>query len=320
MSNDHGMTRKVQLRIRPKDAGLSLLSLLTKRFSYHTEEEWKREIAVQHLLLNDLPCCVDTLLQEGDCLTYFPPLREEPPVDLRFHILYENDAFLVIDKSGNLPCHPAGRYFSHTLWAALRERGIEKPEFVNRLDRETSGIVLVSKSSVIANQLRSQFRNQLVEKEYTVFVEGAFPQTFTANGWLSRDFDSLVRKKRKFTAGKLQFPPADLGAEWAETSFTLRSIRGGISRLSVQLRTGRTHQIRATLSSLGFPVVGDKLYGIDDRLFLRFCEGTLTFKDRQDLRISRQALHASRLVFDDPVTGERMSFTAPLPDELAQLC
>lgn len=311
--------RKVQLRIRVKDAGNTVLSLLCQRFSYHSEEEWLREIAARHLLLNDLPCGADTLLREGDRLIYLPPEREEPPVDPRYSVLYEDSNLLVINKSGNLPCHPAGRYFSHTLWAALRERGIEIPEFVNRLDRETSGIVLVSQSPSVANRLRAQFRGQKVDKEYIVFVEGDFPNELTANGWLAHDFCSPVRKKRSFTIGTQDDPPDDPLAEWSETSFTLKSVRDGISCLSVQPRTGRTHQIRATLSSLGFPVVGDKLYGVDDRLFLRFCEGTLTADDWGKLRIKRQALHASRLSFYDPVTKEKRTFEAPLPAELSAL-
>lgn len=306
--------RRVEMRVREADAGLPLFSLLVSRFSYHSPERWRALILGGALLLNGSPATEGSLLSEGDRITYLPPSSEEPPVDTRYGILWENGEVLAVNKSGNLPCHPAGRYFAHTLWGVLKRDGIlPAPVFIHRLDRETSGLVLIAKTPGAARKWSLAFQNRSVQKEYTVWVEGEFPLELSARGWLHHDGTSAVRKKRAFTlAERGSLPPAP-DSEWAETCFTRTRFCGGISRLTVSLGTGRTHQIRATLRSLGFPVVGDKLYGVDETLFLRFLEGKLTSGDRLSLRLPRQALHASRL------TLAGLDLRAPLPPDLLSL-
>ena len=132
-------------------------------------------------------------------------------------------------------------------------------------------------------------------------------------GWLSPDPRSAIRKKRRFAPAAAGSPAPAQGAEWAETVFTRASVRDGFSVVTAQPRTGRLHQIRATLLSLGYPVVGDKLYGVDETLFLRFCTEALTEEDRRRLRLPRQALHAGYLRFHHPRFGALTETEAPLP-------
>ncbi|MFA4945379.1 MAG: pseudouridine synthase [Lentisphaeria bacterium] len=320
------LTRAAKLRLPPGAAPRPILDLLASRFTYHTAEEWRRELAAGRLQLNGRPTTApDTPAGPGDWLEYLIPdgLRAtEPPVDLAWRRLWEDAALLVAEKPGNLPCHPAGRFFNHTLWAALHDAFPADAFFAlaNRLDRETSGLVLVAKTTAAARELQRQFSRRQVEKRYLAVVEGAFPEQCEANGWLLPDPASEVRKKRRFIPGAPDAPPAAPGpAEWAETRFRRRRLTPELSLVEAEPRTGRRHQIRATLCSLGFPLVGDKLYGPDDRLYLRFIAGTLTAADRQRLRLPRQALHATRLACRHPATGEPFLATSPLPPELAAL-
>jgi len=259
-------------------------------------------------------------LAAGDTLVYDAGDIPEPPVDDSFTVLADDAALMVVNKSGNVPCHPGGRYFNHTLWRLLKTRGgLDEPIFVNRLDRETSGVVLVAKSTEAAQKLSRQFAKHSVVKRYTVFVEGLFPERMDAAGWLMHDPDSVIRKKRRFVASAPGERPADAPAEWAETVFERVLFHNGFSVLTATPRTGRLHQIRATLYSLGFPVVGDKVYGLDETFFLRFCKDALTEADRQALRMRRQALHAAYLRFLHPLSGESTELVAPMPADMSAL-
>jgi RluA family pseudouridine synthase len=312
------MQRKNSVIIPPEQAGGRLLDFVSRRFTYRSGEEWQEEIEAGRFLLNDKEAAADHLLRAGDRLVYRMAPLEEPPVNRCYQVLHEDEELLVIDKPAPLPCHPGGRFFNHTLWALLKEgRGVAKPVFINRLDRETSGIVLLAKTSQAAKCCREQFANQLVEKHYLVLVEGEFPAgTMQADGWLAPDPTSTIRKKVGFFPAGGQVPP---GAKSAGTSFRLLATNNVMSLLAAQLHTGRCHQIRATLCSLGYPVAGDKLYGVDEQLFLRFQEDSLTPADHGRLRLKRQALHASCLRILHPTTGRELSFTAPLPVEFQEV-
>ncbi|MFP4351121.1 MAG: RluA family pseudouridine synthase, partial [Desulfococcaceae bacterium] len=227
--------------------------------------------------MNEQPVSPDFPLTAGDMLSYYPPENLEPEVDREYDIVYEDDAILVINKPGNLPCHPGGRYFAHTLWGLLKTReGLENIHFVHRLDRETSGLVLVAKDPETARICQAQFEAGTVRKVYQVLVEGNFPsEPVIADGVLIPDADSRVRKKRRFISSDAKAPIPDQ-AQSCRTRFRLLDFQGPLSLVEARPETGRLHQIRATLCSMGYPVVGDKLYGVDDTLFLRFIDDRLT--------------------------------------------
>ncbi|MFZ5774629.1 MAG: RluA family pseudouridine synthase [Thermodesulfobacteriota bacterium] len=314
------MQRQLRVTVSPDAAGSSLLDYLARRFTYLSRQAWRAELAVGHLLLNDRSGQPDALLAAGDLLVYLPSVAAlaEPPVVLDYGVLYEDEHLLVVDKPAPLPCHPGGRFFSHTLWALLRERqGLARPALVNRLDRETSGIVLVAKTRGAARSCQEQFLAGAVEKEYLALVEGeAEFWEHEAVGWLAPDPASQVRKKVRFHPLPAK---AESGGVACVTALRRLVARAGLSLLAVMPRTGRCHQIRATLFALGLPVVGDKLYGLDETLFLRFMEDGLTDADRALLRLERQALHAARLCIRHPESGREMEFRSPAPPAFSRL-
>lgn len=298
--------RSISFVIRKENAGGALIDFLAARFTYHSREDWLRLIDENRVTAPN-----PKILSPGDAIVYTPEEIPEPPIDPNCAIVYEDELIAVVNKSGDLPCHPGGRYFNNTLWALLKEKyGIPEPGFVNRLDRETSGLVLIAKTRPAEKNLRSQFAQHLVGKSYIAFVSGIATGPRTATGTLGPDPDSVIRKKQKFT------PSAD---GTSETSWEPLAVHRDITELKVMPKTGRLHQIRATLLACELPIVGDKLYGSDETLFLRFCQGALTDADRAALRIRRQALHAAELSFRHPAFGRQVSFTAPIPEDLRAL-
>jgi RluA family pseudouridine synthase len=308
------MVRRTVVRITPADAGRLLIDFVSGRFTYRSREEWQQELAAGRFLRNDEHATPQTRLAAGDRLIYLLPELAEPPAVLSFTVLYEDDDLLVADKPAGLPCHPAGRYFRHTLWALLREQhGLAGFSLINRLDRETSGLVLVAKHKKAARLCCQQFARRLVRKRYLVLVEGEFPaEQLAAVGWLAADPAGSIRKKVRFYSSTATETAPARAAE-CRTSFRRLRTHNGISLLEAIPATGRCHQIRATLCSLGFPLVGDKLYGVDDRLFLRFRQDSLTAADWQRLRINRQALHAAALCLRHPADNRNLAFSSPMP-------
>lgn len=308
------MRRLAQTTLGPESAGLPLADYLAARFTYKTREDWAALARAGHLTLDGSAADPCAPCRPGALLRFdVPEDAPEPPADLCYSTIYSDSALLAVNKPGNLPCHPSGRYFNHTLWALLQADGLAGLRPVNRIDRETSGIVLFARTREAAADLGRQFAAHTISKRYAVFVEGDFPATLLARGYLSLDPASPVRKRRRFTAGPVP------GAKPCETAFRLLARGGGICAVEAVPRTGLCHQIRATLASLGHPVVGDKLYGVDPGLFARFVAGTLTPEDRARLRLPRQALHARFLTFTHPLTRQPLTLEAPLPPDLAAL-
>lgn len=312
------MKRQVSLTIPPGTADVQLLSFLTRRFTYHDQNSWKNLINAGRVRVNSHKAYSDQILHPGDTVAYVQFNRTEPSIRRDYSILFEDETLLVINKPGNLPCHPGGRYFNHSLWGLLQT---DYPGssffFVNRIDRETSGIVLLAKTSAAARYCQKQFNEGTVRKNYWVIIEGDFPSSeIFADGFLEPDEGSPVRKKKRFLDRRYG-GACSKSAKPCKTKFKLIQKGEGRSLVCAEPLSGRLHQIRATLCSLGYPVTGDKIYGVDDTLFLRFIEDRLTASDLHKLCLRRQALHARFLEMTHPVSGERIHFSAQLPEDMA---
>ena len=308
------LTRRViRSSIDWSGVGLRLDDYLAARFTYRSADEWRERIARREILVNDLPAEPERILALHDRLEYFPGDLPEPEAELSYRIAYEDDELLIVDKPGNLCVHPSGPFFRHTLWHMLCSV-YGKIHLVNRLDRETSGLLIAAKNPKVAAKLGKP--SWPVRKEYLALVFGSFPEPVEAYGFLVRDTASPVRKKRRFVAGER--PPA--GAVEIESARTLlcpEKPGRKFSMVRAVPETGRLHQIRATLFSLGFPLLGDKLYGPDDSIYLKIRSNAITDEDRARLVLPRQALHSARLELRHPLSGETVVAESPLPADLS---
>lgn len=244
----------------------------------------------------------------------------EPATDPSWSVLVDDPLFAVLAKSGNLPCHRGGRYSKNTLESLLEDSGWNCVHFVNRLDRETSGAVVVAKTSEAASRLCRDMAARRFDKRYLCLVDGIWHERagadgwFDAFGWIRPAGDEIVRKYRRFDrASDIEAWHADRSSQAARTLFRPLWLRDGRTLLECRPVTGRTAQIRATLLALGYPVAGDKLYGPDKRLYAKLCEDSLTDEDRRRLVFPRQALHSWRISFPHPVTRMAVEATAPPP-------
>ena len=303
--------RIIRTSVNWDGANLPLAEYLAGRFTYRNIEQWKERIISGEITLNGKIVPPETVLALNDCIEYRPGDIEEPPADLDFKIVFEDDSICVIDKPGNLCMHPAGPFFKNTLWHLLCQRYGEI-HFINRLDRETSGLLLAAKNSATAKIIN---KNRTVSaKNYAVIVHGIFPETLEANGYIF-NAGNVIRKQRKFAFDM----PTQQNFESASTRFTRIKSGNGFSLLKAELSTGRMHQIRATLHSLGYPVAGDKLYGVDSNFYLKQKSDDLSDRDREQLIFSRQALHSQELIFTHPLSNEKLLFSSPLPEEFKKI-
>lgn len=306
--------RKNSSIISAEEAGKSFEDWLSERFKYHKIGKWQNEIKNERVTINQRTVVPSTRLQKGDNIDYKPIRRPEPPVNFNYEIIYEDGDILVVNKPGDLPCHPSGIFFKNTLWAVLKEK-YEKFHFINRLDRETSGLMIIALNKKAAANLGKQITERTITKQYQLVVHGVMSENIDAVGWLGPDTSSAIRKKRTFhMESNVETPKED----WETASTWFRPLRnnGELTLIDVKLGTGRFHQIRATAFSLGYPVVGDKIYGLDDNLYLQFIKHVMTEQDRQMLILERQALHASSLTFKHPVSHEKVTFSVPISKEI----
>jgi 23S rRNA pseudouridine1911/1915/1917 synthase len=238
-------------------------------------------------------------LEGGEQLEFEPPeaarsTLEPEQMDLR--IAHEDEHLLVVDKPAGLVVHPAPGHATGTLvhgLLALDPEGGEEPErpgIVHRLDRDTSGLLVVARSREAHRRLQELVREREIEREYLALVVGR-PRSRAG-----RIEAPIGRDRRDPTRHSLD---TDTPRE-AITHFELEELLRGHALLRVRLETGRTHQIRVHLEAIGLPVAGDPVYG-----------------RAGELGLARQFLHAARLAFPHPVTGERVETESPLPDDLA---
>jgi len=293
---------------------------LAKRFSYNNRELWKAEILNGKVFLNDSAIFnTHKIIKNGDKIEYFGSRKEEPEVDRNFKTIFEDENIIVINKTGNLPVHASGIFFNNTLQTILEnDRGV-KYHPIHRLDRETSGVILFTKNAAYAALYHEALKT--AQKVYVAIVHGIMADDYldidmpigSEHGGMSDSDcgDTIVRKKRK------AFP----GAE--ESAFTrIVKIKTFDSYTIVKAlpKTGRLHQIRVHLNYAGLPIVGDKIYGKDEKFYLAFIRDGLTEDLLSELEMKRCALHAHKLKIINPDTGEFVKYIAPYPDDFKEFC
>jgi 23S rRNA pseudouridine1911/1915/1917 synthase len=245
---------------------------------------------------------------------------DETPVPMDIPILHEDEHLMAVSKPAMLPVHPTARYHKNTLIKLLQSARTDCAflSLGHRLDRETSGVMLVSKTRECDRALKKQLAERDIEKTYVAITWGTpdpgnGSKSFRCDKPLELDLANTLRVKMKIGTS------AD--ALRAATVFHVEEERRSAAgrtyaRVRCDLETGRQHQIRVHLASLGAPVVGDKLYGPDERAFARGADGTLTAEDEVLLELPRHALHAVRLSLPHPITGIPLEVEAPLPPDI----
>ena len=231
-------------------------------------------------------------------------------------VLYADEAVLAVDKPPLVAVHPSGRYFRDTLIQRVHARyrreihaGEMAPRLCHRLDRETSGIVLVAKNGHVHPRLSVDFERRRVEKEYLAIVHGQ----------LERDAGRIDLPLGQSLSSRIRLKMA-VRAEGApsRTDYQVEARSAGYSLVRCQLHTGRQHQIRVHLAAIGHAIVGDKLYGEDDGLFERSVAGELSTTDEERLELPRHALHHARLIFTTPAGDRPVQVESPLPKDLRE--
>jgi 23S rRNA pseudouridine1911/1915/1917 synthase len=294
----------IRLQAEAPDAGKRLDSFLHERLPEFSRSRLQSWIKQGRVLLGDQPARASHILRSAESVVVTPaplaPLKAEPE-ELPLRVLYEDADVVVIDKPAGMVVHAGAGHSSGTLVNALLHRfgslstvaGDDlRPGIVHRLDRETSGVLAVARTDRAHQALAAQFQDRTVEKVYLALVEGRMKQPqgrITLP--IARDPVRRIRMTTKLAAGRIALTDYRVLEEFERSSF-----------LEVRIGTGRTHQIRVHLASLGHPVFGDKLYGA-----------------AAQPQLGRFFLHAHRLSFTAPSSSDRITVESPLPVELSQV-
>lgn len=287
------MIRQFTYRIEPEYDSLTIREYLSLK-GYPNAVFVQLKKTPESVLLNGIWAYMRTKLSAGDEL--FIRLEESTssahilPVSMPLSICYEDEDILAVNKPAQMPVHPSLNHYDHTLANAVcgyyNDQEIPYTfRCVNRLDRDTTGLTLIAKHMLSSAILSTAAARREISREY--IASGKTPESGTIDAPIGRVAGSTIKRQIDFENG-----------ERAITHYRRLAYHDGLSLLSLHLETGRTHQIRVHLKSIGHPLIGDFLY------------------NPTDTTIKRQALHSYRLTFSHPITGESFVLTAPLPDDM----
>ncbi|MDF1513570.1 MAG: RluA family pseudouridine synthase [Anaerolineae bacterium] len=285
--------------------GDRLDKMVSERFPELSRSNVQRLISEEMIRVNNQLVRASYTVRDGDSVSVVIPAArpvEIEPENLPLSILYEDASILVIDKAAGMVVHPGAGNPSGTLVNAVLAHcpdlkgvgGVLRPGIVHRLDKQTSGVIVVAKDDRSIRHLQSQFKSRTVSKQYIALVHGNLEQS---NGVIEAPIGrhKIHRKRMAVTAsGKVARTRWRVADRYQDTVHHLYTL------VDVDLLTGRTHQIRVHFSWMGYPLVGDEVYG----------------PAKSSCPAPRQFLHAAQLSLKHPDTGQEMTFTAPLPQDL----
>lgn len=292
------------------DAG-RLDTVLSRTRTELSRSRWQEEIKADRVTVNGQPGRCKMRVAPGDVIDWTrpPPVPiETAPEDIPLDVIFEDADLIVINKPPHLVVHPAPGHPGGTLVNALLHHcpnlpgigGEQRPGIVHRLDRDTSGVMVVAKNDGALHSLAHQFKDRATKKEYIALAWGT-PRH--ATGTIHTRIGRSTRDRKKMAAFPISAPDDEAHGKEAVSHYEVMDPLGPATLLRVRIETGRTHQIRVHLAHINHPVVGDTVYG----------------RARPELRAERQMLHAERLTITHPRTKETLTFTAPLPADFVAL-
>lgn len=302
--------------VEGEEAGMRLDVFLSRRNPQLSRSQIKKAADAAKIWVNNVPARAGRLLRAGDAVAFEkPPVADYDvlPEAIPLPIVYEDHALLVVDKPAGMVVHPAAGNYRGTLVNALLFHcrdlsgigGVLRPGIVHRLDKGTSGLMVVAKSDAAHQGLAAQFKRHEVKKTYRAFVCGD----------VKGDGGVIDLPVGRDPADRKKMSTRSRHGREALTRWRVGRRYGTVTLLDVDIETGRTHQIRVHLAVQGYPVAGDRVYGGTKR--------TKAIADpavREKLKaVHRPLLHASRLSFTHPITGIYLTFTSPLPEDMADL-
>jgi 23S rRNA pseudouridine1911/1915/1917 synthase len=306
----------MQIEVSPQEPPERLDLYLSRCIEDISRAQIQRLIKADAILLNDQPVLASYKIQPGDRILVDPPEPEPAKAnaeELPLTVAYEDADLIVVDKAAGMAVHPAPGVRQGTLVNALLHHcqdlsginGVLRPGIVHRIDKETSGLLIVAKHDVAHRHLAAQLQAHDIERTYTALVWGNIKQDV---GRIEAPIDRNPRNRKKMAIVE--------GGKEAATNFTVVQRFPYLTLLDLRLETGRTHQIRVHMLHHGHPIFGDPVYGGRSQTqgikpdYRRHAKYLLSL-------IKRQALHARRLGFEHPRTGENMEFSSALPADLA---
>ena len=310
-------SESVKVVVEARAHGWRVDHYLTRMHSNFSRAAFQRVIEDHGVLVNGLPVKISRRLRVNDCVEFRLPTNPDqtvPAEDIPLDILYDDESLIVINKPANMIVHPGRGHYLGTLAGALQFHfdklsdvaGKHRAGIVHRLDRDTSGVLVVAKNNTVHANISSQFEERTVEKEYRAIAWGEVA--------FDRDFIETHVRVSQRNRERMMVCPEGGNSRFAATFYEVLERFRGFTFLRLCPQTGRTHQLRVHLHHLGHAVVADRLY--EGRAALKLSDLIDNLPPEQDeTLIQRQALHALKLGFNHPVTGKRMEFEAPLPDD-----
>ena len=335
---DFPPSEPIALTVEARAHGWRLDHYLGRLFPNYSRTSLQRAIETHAVLVNGLPAKPARRLRVNDCISVSLPAEPDsslPAENIPLDILFEDESLVVINKPPDMIVHPGRGNYRGTLAGALQFHfdqlsdiaGKLRPGIVHRLDRDTSGVLVVAKDNQVHHRLSGQFERREVTKVYRAITWGVME--------LDSDFIETFVRVHSRHREKMQVCPSGGNARHAVTFYEVIDRFDGFTHVRLAPKTGRTHQLRIHMQYLGHPIVADRVYGGQETLRLselnrepNSSPGGSNQKDdvapstvdsehlkNSDDLISRQALHAHRLEFRHPRSGKPMEFEAPLPDD-----
>lgn len=302
-------------------AGKRIDAYLTSRYPDYSRSIFQKVIEAEAVLVNGQTVKASYRVQPNDqIMVWLPELADEIPVpeDIPIEVVYEDAAFTVVNKPPGMVTHPAKGHWTGTLVNALQFHfdslstlaGEHRPGIVHRLDRDTSGLLIVAKDDQAHRHLAAQFEERTIHKDYLALVSGV-PQ---------RDSDYIERMigPHPTNREKMAIRLPEDGGKPALTFYEVLERFRGFAFVRCKPLTGRTHQIRVHLAHIGHPILADKLYSGRDRITVGDLLGAEA-PEAGKVILDRQALHAHSLRLTHPLTGKELQLTVPLPADITGL-